>query len=230
MDKAFWEDVKNVWTMKVSLEPERLPKEDEISFEELDFDAAFDAIMAGKNIPGQEWESFNAEKVSEELQKLEEPDAPSRPKLNIEAFENLMNRQDIPSYIEAGKLLLDCQLPKAMDELYRELLRRMEALEDSCVKFKDIYNADIESFCEFYIPEAFQITSSYLDYLDLGIEEDMIVESEAEVMEALEKLLLAVNEKIEEIHKFATIELRAQAKALDAMMSQGGYVKSEFKL
>ena len=58
-----------------------------------------------------------------------------------------------------------------------------------------------------------------------------IVDSaEKEVMAAGETLLLAINEKINEIYKFASIEIKAKAKALDAIMNQEGYVDSTYKI
>lgn len=49
-------------------------------------------------------------------------------------------------------------------------------------------------------------------------------------MAAGETLLLAINEKINEIYKFASIEIKAKAKALDAIMNQEGYVDSTYKI
>ena len=51
-----------------------------------------------------------------------------------------------------------------------------------------------------------------------------------EVLDAIEQLLTGVNDKIEEIRRFAAIELQAKAKALESMLSQDGYVNPEFKL
>ena len=49
-------------------------------------------------------------------------------------------------------------------------------------------------------------------------------------MQALEKLLLAVNEKKDEVYKFASIEVKAKAKALESLMSQDGFVDSAYKI
>ena len=51
-----------------------------------------------------------------------------------------------------------------------------------------------------------------------------------EVLDAVEQLLAGVNDKIEEIRKFAAIELQAKAKALESMLSQDGYIAPEFKI
>ena len=39
-----------------------------------------------------------------------------------------------------------------------------------------------------------------------------------------------MNDKIDEIYKFASIEIKAKAKALESMMSQDGYVDPKFKI
>lgn len=153
-----------------------------------------------------------------------------RPKLNTSQFEWLIEQQTIPTYTEACHLLLDCELPENMDEIMNQLIERMSVLQETAEKFGGIYEADLSQFYEYYIPEALELTSTYLEYLDLDIGEELINETEKEVMDAIEKLVLGVNEKIEEICKYAMIEIRAKAKALDSMMSQDGYVGSEFKL
>lgn len=153
-----------------------------------------------------------------------------RPKLNTDKFEWLIEQQKIPAYTEACHLLLDCELPENMDELMNQLIERMSVLQETSEKFNGIYEADLSQFYGYYIPEALELTSTYLEYLDIDIGEKLINETEKEVMDAIEKLILSVNEKIEEICRYAMIEIRAKAKALDSMMSQDGYVGSEFKI
>ena len=46
----------------------------------------------------------------------------------------------------------------------------------------------------------------------------------------LETQINGVNEKIEEIYRYAKIEIHAQARALESMMSQEGYVDPNFKI
>ena len=86
------------------------------------------------------------------------------------------------------------------------------------------------SFYEYYIPEALQLTSVYIEYLDVGIGEKILQETENEVLVATEKLVIAVNDKIDEIYRFASMEIKAKAKALESVMSQDGYVDSSFKI
>jgi hypothetical protein len=66
--------------------------------------------------------------------------------------------------------------------------------------------------------------------MDVGIGEKILSETEREVLDAASKLLFAVNDKIDEIYKFASIEIKAKAKALESLMSQDGYVDLNFKI
>lgn len=168
--------------------------------------------------------------VNPEIMASPKPVKRKRPKLNTDQFEWLIEQQTIPAYTEACHLLLECELPESMDEIMNQLIERMSVLQETAEKFGGIYEADLSQFYEYYIPEALELTSTYLEYLDLDIGEELINETEKEVMDAIEKLVLSVNEKIEEICKYAMIEIRAKAKALDSMMSQDGYVGSEFKI
>ena len=110
------------------------------------------------------------------------------------------------------------------------MIIRMPILQESIDKFEEVYQPDIYSFYEYYIPEALQLTATYIEYLDVGIREEILQETEQEVLEAIKKLLIAVNDKIEEIYKFVSMETKAQARALESMMTQDGYVDPEFKI
>lgn len=183
-----------------------------------------DAVLNSEEV------SNTASVVNTEIMASPKPVKRKRPKLNTDQFEWLIEQQTIPAYTEACHLLLECELPESMDELMNQLIERMSVLQETAEKFGGIYEADLSQFYEYYIPEALELTSTYLEYLDLDIGEELINETEREVMDAIEKLVLSVNEKIEEICKYAMIEIRAKAKALDSMMSQDGYVGSEFKI
>ena len=183
-----------------------------------------DAVLNSEEV------SNPASVVNPEIMASPKPVKRKRPKLNTDQFEWLIEQQTIPAYTEACHLLLECELPESMDELMNQLIERMSVLQETAEKFGGIYEADLSQFYEYYIPEALELTSTYLEYLDLDIGEALINETEKEVMDAIEKLVLSVNEKIGEICKYAMIEIRAKAKALDSMMSQDGYVGSEFKI
>lgn len=150
--------------------------------------------------------------------------------LDKETFMSLLERRGIPNYIEACKLLLTCDMPQDMKDNYEELLKRLPVLQDAIEKFDEVYHADIDLFNDYYAPEALNVTATFLDYQAIKPSEKLVVQTRENVILATRKLLLVVNEKIEEIYKFVTIETNAEAKALEAMMSQDGYVDSQLKI
>ena len=117
-----------------------------------------------------------------------------------------------------------------MDDLYVSLIEKMSKLHDAIEKFESVYQTDMTQFYEYYIPETLQLTATYLEYLNAGIGDQIILENEKEVLDATDKLLIAVNDKIDEIYKFASLEIKAKAKALESLMSQDGYVNPNFKI
>ena len=133
-------------------------------------------------------------------------------------------------YVEACRLLRKCELPEEMDNLYKELIVRIPILQESIEKFEEMYQPDMYQFYEYYIPEALQLTATYIEYLDVGIGEKILQETEQEVLESTKKLLIAVNDMIDEIYKFASMEIKAKAKALESIMSQDGHVDPNFKI
>ena len=242
IEKNFWLDVKAAWTVSASPQSSRisagggdgrepLTEEDswekEVSFDELDFDKSVDSMMSGGDFVLQE---DSQEKSPKERPVEASPAAPPRQVLDAEKFEEWMDQRTLNGYTEAARLLAYCQLPEKMDDLYQKLISRIPVLQDAVIKFKSVYQADLEAFYDYYIPEALQLTSSYLEYLEAGVGEDIIRETEDEIMDVVKKLILAINDKIDEIYQFASIEIKAKAKTLESLMSQDGYVDTEFKL
>ncbi len=177
-------------------------------------------------------EPINEIDTSEETQGkvIEDPVRLRRPQLNKKLFEELLQKQKLLDYTQACRLLRNCELPEKMDDLYKELIVRMPILQEAIDKFAEVYEPDMYQFYEYYIPEALQLTATYIEYLDVGIGEKILSETEREVLDAASKLLIAVNDKVDEIYKFASIEIKAKAKALESLMSQDGYVDPNFKI
>lgn len=239
IDKAFWEEARGAWIVTAppkikdvrtssggAIDPSLLkdPWElEEIPFEMVDLEGATKAAFEGGEIPLKAG-------VSVPSQQAPEPEKTKRSQLDTERFDSLLKKQTLLDYIEACKLLRKCELPEEMDEHYSSLIERIPVLQDAIVKFESVYQADMTQFYEYYIPEALQLTATYLEYLDVGIGDQIIQETEKEVLDAASKLLIAVNEKIDEIYKFASLEIKAKAKALESLMSQDGYIDSNFKI
>ena len=161
-----------------------------------------------------------------------EGDAETIPKSGLDKirFITLIQNRNISDYVSASKLLLDCDLPDNIAQIYRQLIERMPVLQDAIRRFDEIYHADIDQFEEYYAPEALRITSIYLDYQAVKPSEKILRETRENVYMATRKLLQVVNEKIDEIYRFVTIDANAAAKALETLMSQDGHVDPAFRI
>ncbi len=159
-----------------------------------------------------------------------EPVEPPKPRLDKDRFNSLVNAGGIPNYVSACKMLIEFGLPDEIEENYRMLVERMPVLQDSIDRFDDVYHADMDMFDEYFAPEALRVTATYLDYEAVAPSESILAATRENVIQASKKLLLVVNEKIDEIYRFVTIETNAEAKALEAIASQYGYVESDFRI
>ena len=144
-------------------------------------------------------------------------------------FKTLIEKQGIVNYIAACKLLLNCKMPENIRENLCKLIERMPLLQDAVNKFDNVYHVDLDQFNDYFAPEALNVTANLVEYEMINPSEEILQEIRENVYQALKKLLLLVNEKIDEIYKFVTIEINAEAKALESLMSQDGYVDSEFR-
>ncbi len=145
-------------------------------------------------------------------------------------FDAYIKEGGIPNYINACILLLEAPLPEEMKEIYEELVQRMPILKETIDKFDAIYHADMDLFDTYYAPDALNITVTYLEYQAAHPSDDILSELRGEVLLAIKKLLLVVNEKIDEIYRYVVIDAKAEARALQAMMGQDGYVDPAFKI
>lgn len=150
--------------------------------------------------------------------------------LDKKRFHGLIRDGGIPNYVIACRLLLECRLPEEIAQTFRQLVDRMPVLQDAVTRFSDVYHADMDQFDKYFAPEALKITAVYLDYQTVGPSEKILKETKDSVFLATRKLLQVVNEKIDEIYRFVTIDTNAEAKALETLMSQDGYVNPDFKI
>ena len=153
-----------------------------------------------------------------------------RSKLKRKEFEEFIEMRSIPGFVGACKLILECDLPEDIKINYDLLIKRMPILQDSIEKFDSIYHADIEQLIDYYAPEALKVTATLLDYMAVNPSENVLEETHENVALATKKLVQVINEKIDEIYKFVTIETNAQAKAIETVMSQDGYIDPQFKI
>jgi hypothetical protein len=121
-------------------------------------------------------------------------------------------------------------MPQDIRENYNKLVERMPLLQDAVDKFDNVYHVDLDQFDDYFAPEALKVTATLVEYEVVKPSEEVLRATRENVYQASKKLLLLVNEKIDEIYKFVTIETNAEARALEALMSQDGYVDPELKL
>lgn len=211
IDRQFWKNAKAAW---MNEEPVPVSK-----------------IWADSPIeePPGEMEEMEKSVFEESKAAAENPES-GRPLLDVMQFENALAGKTIPDTIEAVKLLRACSLPKEMDLKYEELLKALVGLQEAAEKYAAVYHVNLEEFHDFYIPQTLQLTADYLEYLQLGISADIVMDTEKEVMDAVKKLTLAVHEKRDELCSTALMEMKASAKAVNALMSQSGYVDPEYKI
>lgn len=224
IDRVFWEEVQKAWITDAQsrikdmdigsggdIDPVLLgdPFEmDDIPLDEVDDWSVFDAIREGRNISAK----------------------PKVPKLDADRFEKLLEKKTIPDYVEACRLLKACKLPSKMDGLYETLIERMPVLSDALKYSEGVYQADLTEFYEYYIPETLKLTANYIEYLGIGIEPKILEETEKEILDAGNQLVIAVNDKVNEIYRYASMEITAKAKALESMMNMNGYVDPDLKI
>lgn len=259
IERKFWEEVRKSWILEIppqisglktssggEIDPDLLEDpwgQEGIPFDMIDYDDAMEAALAGESyqVPkglrhrskasyGKGFQPVpqSASKVS--VQAVKPPEKRQKPKFDSTGFEERMERRTLTDYIEAGKLLLKCELPEKMEKLGQKLVERMYVLQTNIRQFEKVYQPDMSQFYDCYIPDALQMSASYLEYVDAEIDEAIIKETEKEAAAAMGRLIGAVNEEIEEIYQYAKIEIHAQARALESMMNQDGYVDPDFKI
>lgn len=225
IDRRFWEDARKAW---VVVPPPKIKDVKTGSGGTIDPSLLVDPWSI-KESPTEDNTTFYKEDIPENQNQTAEEVA-KKPTLDKYQFDELMAKHDMPGYIAACRLLIACELPDKMSTVYGDLIEQMGILGESVDKFKEVYHTDLVQFYEYYIPEALQLTATYLEYIEIGIDDEIVHETESEVLQAIEKLLLAVREKKDEIYKFASMEIKAKAKALEALMSQDGFVDPAYKI
>lgn len=231
--RAFWDDVRKKWIKEAPpkitdiktgmggpIDPNLLVdpwESDEVPFDLVDHEKAFDAVVKGKDIP------INKKAAEQAAKGADAAKMPKRPKLDSEKFDELIEKRTFPDYMEACKMLTACELPRKMNDIYGKLIDRMNVLNDVLEQNKSRYAPKIEKFHDIYVPEALHTTETYLEFLNIGVDGETLSDTETEVIKACDSLLVAVNEKIEEIFKHISMEIQAEAKGLSMKIEMDGY-------
>lgn len=236
INNDFWREAASSWSWKAKpdfqIKPESGGKISEellkkpwemyedneyIDFDKVDCESTVKSMMSGGDVVLEE----TAEENETESNGIV---------LDTEKFDEYFERETMDGFVHCFKMLQDCGLPEEVTSELKAIVKRMDVLGDAMKKFKKVYEADFSVFMENYIPEALNLTVGYIEYLNAKVDEKIITSTQTEVVEALSTLLIGVNDKIDEIYKFAAIELKAAAKALNANMNLDGHVDPKFKI
>lgn len=235
INNEFWKDAASswAWTAKpdvnvktgsggqISAELLKKPWEniddDFVDFDKIDQEATLKSMMAGGDVILKE-------------QQADEPSESIGIRLEMDKFDDYLEMETLAGFSSCFEMLRDCGLPEVMTNPLSEIVERMIVLEDAANKFKKVYEADLSMFIESYMPEALNLSVGYVEYINAKVDEKILISTQNEVVEALDTLLIGINDKIDEIYKFASIELKAAAKALNANMNMDGHVDSKFKI
>lgn len=210
--------------------------EDFIDFDMVDAEASAKSMMSGGDVVLKEETKVTGEVLQpvepEVPAKPVEPEKPAKPKiiLDNDKFYDNMELESFDGYMVCCRMLAECGLSENIASQFGEIVERLKVLKDSDIQFKKVYDANLAYFLENYIPDALNVTVSYIEYENAGVSEEILESTRNDVIDALKTLLIGINDKIDEIHKFAAMEVKAAAKALNATMEANGYVDSQFKI
>lgn len=150
--------------------------------------------------------------------------------IDMALFDSYFEKETLYGFAECFKMLRDCGLPEEVTEKLKEIVMRMGVLNEATDKFKAVYEADMSVFMDNYIPESLNLSVSYIEYVNANVKEDILLSTQNEVIDALGSLLIGINDKIDEIYRFASVQLKAKAKALESLMSQDGFIDAKYKI
>lgn len=152
---------------------------------------------------------------------LETDDAhKSKSGLDRAKFDELLQGGTISDYVDAVELLLECDLPEKLIESYQEMIKKITVLKEINQGNTTIYSIDMDSFEKNYIPDALKITAEFISYRARGFSEKMIEETKETADSAVDSVLQAVDAEINNVSRYALMEMKADAKALEAIAGQ----------
>lgn len=249
VDSRFWNEVKNKWSTKekkvvfihnncdnsnISAKYSKNPLNDfdeSILFDDIDYEKSFDSMKNGGEAIGIHGNHLNTGEYlndrSNELDAVDEMDITATKNKNhnidFDTFDEYMEKRTFTGYIYAAKLLYEDNVPEVLREPFKEIIKKMPMLDELSNRFKMIYPTDMSMFTEMYIPNFMDLIVGYYEYENIGITGDTLENSMKEILNTAKTLNSAMDEKMDEIKKFAEIEIKAQAKALNALLGANGF-------
>ena len=141
-------------------------------------------------------------------------------------IDELAEKADVNACVFAFEYIkgynLEQEMKAGIESIYKKLLGIKQTIE--------IYpdrEIEIQRFLRYYIPEAVRIVVSYNQYQKSGLDEITLNKVYTRVMESLVTLDAAIETKIKDIYKLATMNTVAQADALKIILGQDGFAQGK---
>lgn len=136
---------------------------------------------------------------------------------------SLNEDSDINEFILVLDYLRVFSLPQKINEQIIRILDNLKRLQDAISRNSDKATW-INSFKNYYLPEAIRLIILYDKYEDEGISERRLKDLYENIDKSLDAVNNAINSELDEIYAFETMETKARAQALADVIGQDGYV------
>lgn len=140
------------------------------------------------------------------------------------SYEQLVEKADLGACIFTFECLETYPLPDELKAKITLLLKKLRGLQHA-VEVHPEHHRDVIRFLEYYLPETVRLVVSYNEYQMSGLEEKTLNRTYGMIMDAIDTLDAAVEERILNIYKLESMETRAKADALRQILEQDGYSK-----
>ena len=136
---------------------------------------------------------------------------------------SLNEDSDINEFILVLDYLRVFSLPQKINEQIIRILDNFKRLQDAISRNSDKATW-INSFKNYYLPEAIRLIILYDKFEDEGISERRLKDLYENIDKSLDAVNNAINSELDEIYTFETMETKARAQALADVIGQDGYV------
>ena len=145
------------------------------------------------------------------------------------SYEELTEKTDINMYIVDFEYVYTYNLPEKLHSKIADIIHGLNGLKKTIETYPDSKKEMIRFF-SYYIPETLRVIVSFNSYQQSGIDDKVKDNVFGRVMSSVDTLKTAIDEKINDIYQYATMNTVAQAEALQKIMHQDGFLSGTNKL
>lgn len=138
------------------------------------------------------------------------------------SLEELSQNGDVGADIIAFEYVMGYNLPKELKTAVESVVQKLYGLRKTLEYYPDRAK-EVENFLCYYVPEALRIIISYHRYQGTGLDQATMDKVYKRVMDSVEMVDSAIEIKIKDIYRMATMNTVAQADALQTILGQDGY-------